>query len=199
MLLIASLLLSLLSAAVFLIPALLLGKCIFRWRWRRAFLIFVFSSYLCVVYELTGLPNICYINVDVNLNLIPFLGIFQDYRSSALNVLLFLPMGFLLPFLSDQFSSQKCAARMGMCVSFLIEVLQLLTLRATDVNDLITNTLGALLGYRLAAAVKRGIPTGMYIDREEKPHGVSYAVAASVIVMFFLHPFVYTWLWRMCF
>ncbi|MEE1942402.1 VanZ family protein [Streptomyces sp. TRM 70361] len=71
-----------------------------------------------------------------------------------LNILMTVPLGFLLPLLSVRWGS---ALRVGLCgaaVSLGIELTQLLLLalggvHVVDVNDLIANTAGALLGYLL--------------------------------------------------
>lgn len=74
-----------------------------------------------------------------------------------LNILCFLPLGFLLPLMTSRYHHLRYVFFMGFSVSLLIEVSQLFTLyRATDVNDLLANTLGTVLGYgcfRLLTAV----------------------------------------------
>ena len=80
------------------------------------------------------------------INLIPFsLGI--DPVGYGLNVVLFLPFGFLLPFLWKETDSLRKTAAGGFMLSLLIELSQLLNNRSTDVDDLILNTAGAVLGY----------------------------------------------------
>ena len=41
---------------------------------RKSFLYFIFSCYLSVVYVLVGMPNVTYIRPEINLNLIPIIG-----------------------------------------------------------------------------------------------------------------------------
>lgn len=81
-----------------------------------------------------------------NINLIPFsdgLGL-----SFILNIVLFVPLGFLCPILSRTYQSAKADILGGFFLSLFIEISQLFTLyRATDINDLITNILGAVVGY----------------------------------------------------
>jgi glycopeptide antibiotics resistance protein len=81
-----------------------------------------------------------------NINLIPFVdGVHIDF---ILNVLCFLPLGFLLPIISRKYNNLKSILLIGLSISFFIELSQLFTLyRESDINDLITNGLGTLLGW----------------------------------------------------
>ncbi|MGC6770182.1 VanZ family protein [Enterococcus sp. LJL128] len=81
-----------------------------------------------------------------NIELIPFTDGFS--LSFLLNIVAFMPIGFLLPFISPAFKNIKKVILSGLLLSLTIEISQLFTLyRATDINDLLTNTLGVLLGY----------------------------------------------------
>ena len=66
-----------------------------------------------------------------------------------LNVVMFLPFGFLIPLLCPENRNVFRIALGGLVFSLLIEASQILSLRGTDVDDLIMNTLGAVLGYFL--------------------------------------------------
>ena len=99
-------------------------------------------------------------------NFIPFYKIYyyasgqEPYLVGMLNVfgniLLFVPMGFFLPYL---FKGVNSAKRLILLVSFLslcIEVLQLLTATGEfDVDDVLLNTIGAGLGYFVFASTKK--------------------------------------------
>lgn len=64
----------------------------------------------------------------------------------AANLILFIPLGFLL---AAAYGANRFWAKAGACVllSLSIETIQFLFLhRAADINDLITNSLGAALG-----------------------------------------------------
>ena len=72
-----------------------------------------------------------------------------EIRSIILNILLFIPFGYLLPSLFPQLRWWQVII-FGFCSSLLIEVLQLITrLGYADVDDLINNTLGAAIGWLL--------------------------------------------------
>ena len=65
-----------------------------------------------------------------------------------LNVLLFVPLGFLVPISSDFFRRAWKTVAIGFAFSFFIESMQLVThLGCFDVSDLIHNTMGACIGY----------------------------------------------------
>jgi glycopeptide antibiotics resistance protein len=89
------------------------------------------------------------------LNLIPLIALTsQDLETSLLNILLLIPFGFGLPFITD--FRMKKTVLMGALFSIVIELLQLITgvlakmtFRVADINDVIFNTLGAAIGYML--------------------------------------------------
>lgn len=71
-------------------------------------------------------------------------------QDMILNIVFFLPLGFLLPFLWKKCTWWKTLI-VGTLVSCLIEGLQAYTrLGVCDIDDVLNNALGALLGYFLA-------------------------------------------------
>lgn len=78
----------------------------------------------------------------------------QIWLNVLLNIALFVPLGFLLPLLAKPFRKWYAALCAGFGVSLLIELAQLFTGRGMcDVDDLFTNTLGAMLGWCAAMLV----------------------------------------------
>lgn len=69
--------------------------------------------------------------------------------STILNIIFFMPFGFLLQTLWNKFRKFIPTVFAGFIFSLIIEVGQLFTIRATDVDDLIMNTLGTILGFIL--------------------------------------------------
>lgn len=65
------------------------------------------------------------------------------------NVLIFAPLGFLPPLLWRRWRHWWAALGLSAGVSLLIEFLQLFLGRSVDVDDVILNALGGLLGYLL--------------------------------------------------
>lgn len=153
---------------------------------------FLFAVYLSAMFAVVGLPDIRYIRFDAHINTVPFLYMFSDYKNSLLNVLLFMPMGIFLPLFFQKFRKLWRTVLFGFCISLLIEVLQLFTFRATDVNDLITNTFGTLLGWAAGRLLLRFVPG---ITPGENTKDLSVVCVTVFLVMFFLHPFLADWLW----
>lgn len=175
------------AAAILLLPifCLLNNRC-FHSR-RKTIWYFIFSLYLCAVYVVAGLPDIRYVRLDFNINLEPFAYMFSDYRSTLLNVLLFLPLGFFLSVLWTRFRNGFRTVLFGFAMSLTIELLQLFTYRATDVNDLMTNTTGTALGWIVGRIALRLISG---LTPEEDTQNVFAVCAITFGVMFFLHPFL---------
>ena len=66
------------------------------------------------------------------------------------NVLFFIPLGMLLPFIWDGYRRPLAVVLVSFFISFTIEVGQLFTMyRVSDVGDLVMNTLGGFIGWAL--------------------------------------------------
>lgn len=88
--------------------------------------------------------------------------------------------------------SIKRVALFGFGMSLLIEILQIFTFRTTDVNDLITNTIGTIIGYFLV----KGFIENQQVINPDKNESHLYILSGTVfVVMFFIHPFTYPILW----
>lgn len=182
----------LLPAILLLIPLYWILNRVYFHNAKTSFFYLVFSCYLAVVYVLVGLPNVTYIRPEVNLNLIPIIGISNEWQSSLLNILLFVPLGMMLPILWKVFRKMLRTLLFGFTASLTIELLQMLTFRATDVNDLITNTVGTALGFICINAFHRN----KQIAEETASTDAVIVIAAVLLVMFFLYPFASTALWN---
>lgn len=111
--------------------------------------IILFMIYLYLVLTVTS-PGVIY---DINrydftmrnINLKPFS---EEINTIGyiLNVFMFIPLGFLLAILWDGYDLKKTLFT-GFIFSFIIEFFQLFNFRASDIDDLIMNTLGCLIGY----------------------------------------------------
>lgn len=185
----------LLPAALLMIPIFwVLDRLYFRNRKKSVFYCLI-SCYLAVVYVLVGLPTVTYIRPELNLNLIPILPMAEDLQNSVLNVVLFVPLGILLPIGWKKFRERRYALLLGFGISFCIELLQMLTFRTTDVNDLITNTLGTYLGYLAAREMMKQKPRTANLVVEENNHTLFAVLMIVFAIMFFLYPFVSATLW----
>lgn len=70
------------------------------------------------------------------------------------NIVMFMPIGFFPKLLWRRWTWWKSLLA-GLCASVTIEAAQLFTSRSTDIDDVILNTLGAVLGYALALLAQR--------------------------------------------
>ena len=184
--------LDLFCAGLILIPVYLLLNRVHFHDLTKSALYCIFSLYLVAIYHLVGLPCITYINPGLNLNLIPFADMLAYPSNALLNVVLFLPLGIMLPLLWQPFRTMKSTVLFGFSLSLAVELLQILVGRATDINDLITNTLGAALGFSLWKLAPP-ISLGSYGNHREV-----YDVCSIVfVIMFFLDPFLFTFFWNL--
>lgn len=144
------------AAALLILPALLLLNA-FLWHDRKKTAGYaVFACYLVAVGALVGLPGPLNLHFDPTLNLLPLAGLAADAVNAVLNVLLFVPFGLLAPLLWRRFGSLRRLALLALAFSGAIEFLQLFTFRTSDVNDLLMNTLGAVVGGLLARLLPPG-------------------------------------------
>ena len=181
-------------AAIVLIPVFfLLNKSVRNPK--RSVWYCLMSIYLSGVYAVVGLPTIGYIRFAPNINLEPFAYMFSDFTNSFLNVLLFVPLGILLPMLWNRFKNPLRTLFFGLLVSVFIEFLQLFTYRATDINDLMTNTLGTLFGWCIGRILLCFLKIPGHNSRKRDVYTV-FGIAFGV--MFFLQP-VIEWLTRQFF
>ena len=174
-------------AAVFLVPLFLyLNKSYFHDTKRMAGYI-LFAVYLSGIFAVVGLPDIRYVRFEPRCNWVPFAYMFSDLANTVLNVLLFLPLGFFLPVFWKRFTPFLRTVLFGFFTSLLIESLQIFTYRATDINDLMTNTLGTFLGWILARITLKLVPSWTPGHRVREVYVIC---AWAFAVMFFLQPFL---------
>ena len=77
----------------------------------------------------------------------------ESLEGIVLNALLFIPFGYLAPLFYKKTQWWKIMI-LGMAASLIIEIIQLVTrLGYADVNDLINNTIGILIGFILYKTV----------------------------------------------
>ena len=158
--------------------------------------VFIFLYYVYLVLETTGIGTIWEIGLypgmklQEEINLIPF----RDgiSLSMILNGRMLMPLGFLLPLLWKEYQSLVRTAIIGFCFSCGIEFCQLFNRRVSDVDDLLMNTLGAILGWLIWIVFSR-ITHLKYGRRNQgfgEKEGAVY-LALSLVGQFFL----YNWRW----
>lgn len=112
----------------------------------------IFMIYIICVYHVTGtgtLYDMLRLKIQLDsINLIPFSNEI-DLIGYFLNIVLFIPLGFLVQLICKDMNKLKNIFGIGLGFSLLIELSQLLNYRATDIDDLILNTIGAIVGFAL--------------------------------------------------
>lgn len=161
------------SSVIFVVPAVfILQYAVYKQRsFSKTAAVMVFMFYLIAVFSVVGMPTVTSWHVNPTFNLIPIIDIVNsplDYiRNTVLNIILFVPLGFLLPMIWKEYRSLRTAALAGLILSVLIEVLQIFTFRLTDVDDLITNTAGAVLGFYMARLFSFRLPCRLSLGLAE--------------------------------
>lgn len=95
------------------------------------------------------------------INLVPFVNLFDyEIRREALinfigNTAMFIPLGIVWPSVFKKLNTPAKVICAGICTSLLIEILQLPFFdRVSDIDDLILNSLGFIIGYGIYRLVK---------------------------------------------
>ena len=92
------------------------------------------------------------------------LGMFAVTANLLGNVLIFLPFGMLVPFLTKRFKKFWSVVLLTFELSVLVELVQLVTkVGSCDVDDILLNTIGGMLGfvcYAIAVRCRRKIHYG---------------------------------------
>ena len=95
------------------------------------------------------------------INLTPFVNLldYESKREMLLNVIgnstMFIPTGIMTPLIYKNLRTFPKTLLTGFLLSFVIEIIQLpFAVRCSDVDDLILNTFGCLVGYGIYALVK---------------------------------------------
>lgn len=161
---------------------------------------FVMMIYVYLVFSVTGIGSIWDMIYkggliatlhQANISLIPFLsdGIF----TYVMNVIMFMPLGFLLPYIWKNFRNPIKVALTGLVFSMLIEFSQLPTNRLVDIDDLMMNVLGAIFGFVVWKLIGRH-----FFNRKEEKRTVSLGNLEPVIYILLAWAcnfLLYNWEW----
>ncbi len=126
----------------------------YRWEIDKRHLIwsYIYIIYIFMAISLAGTGSIWdigkygdeIIRMD-EIMLIPFNS--DGATTYILNIIMFIPLGFLLPYIWKSFRNLKYIIFSSFIFSLSIELTQLLNRRTTDIDDLIMNTIGGILGF----------------------------------------------------
>ena len=148
--------------------------------YKREILYLIFICYIVGLFNLVLVPinfwDIIWYNIFYNFNENPFAGIFDfsynfiptiykiiigeytlDSWGKAMivgNFLMFIPMGILLSLCLENVN-KKNIFKYAVLIPLAIEVLQLVVGRSFDIDDLVMNFLGIVIGYFIVELVKK--------------------------------------------
>ncbi len=156
-----------------------------KWRnarttWQRELTLFLFVLFTAGLASQAILPKITlsgsglqfHLSGTHTTNLTPFRVFYDTYVGTFVhgnphhflinflgNIAMFVPIGFCIPLLWSV--SFKQTLLFGFCSSLFIEVTQLFLPRSTDVDDLILNTFGILLGALVYQTLQKHLPNAV--------------------------------------
>ena len=161
------------SGYVFIVPILILYFLYLKMVGRRQTLLhivtmFVFCYYLFGILTVTGIGFTKSMTFSPNLSLTPFIGMITGPIDTMLNVILFVPMGLFLPLLYKKYNTIKAVAITGFMFSLSVETVQMFGWGSSDINDLITNTIGACLGYLISNVLLKLVPNKLMKQLDSK-------------------------------
>ena len=142
--------------------------------------IYSFIVVWIILFKMSTLSEIPYLDHIRNINLIPFH--YDDETSSHLsevleNVMIFIPLGVYLKMLKI---TDAKAILFGMTCSLGLEILQfILAVGATDITDIMTNTAGTAIGVGIYAILS-------LVFRKSKKLDKILCILASICTMFLI-------------
>lgn len=156
-----------------------------KWPW-----LILYILYLNAMLIIVGIPNLAYITWQPIINLIPL----QDFSMSnitgmILNIVMFVPFGFFLPVYFERYQKWNRTLVAGILMSLLIEVIQLYTFRASDIDDLLMNTIGTLIGFGVAKMFMRHRKT-VYKESKDWMKLIAINSVILLVIVFIRYPMV---------
>ena len=89
------------------------------------------------------------------------IGMITGPIDTILNIILFVPLGFFLPLLYKKYHHMKTVALTGFLFSLAVEIVQMFGWGSSDINDLMTNTAGACIGFLVYCLLSRILPANL--------------------------------------
>ena len=176
------------SGYIFIIPGIILYFGALRKSAKRQILLhittaFIFCYYLIGILTMTGIGKLK--AFEPTLVLVPFRDMISGPIDTILNIILFVPLGFFLPLLYKKYGHIGSVALVSFLLSLSIEIIQMFGRGATDINDLITNTVGACLGFFIYQLLCK------FVSKEFLSKFHSYKInERTELLLFILYSFV---------
>ena len=188
----------LISGSIPAIAALILYFVILHLMGRSQTAGHMITSFAFVIYfmGLLTVTGICIrASSSPRFSFIPFVDMIRGPVDTALNILLFMPLGFFLPMLYEKFDTLGKTALVGFLISFSVEIVQMFGFGATDINDLITNTIGACLGYGIFKMLIKLAPETwekqIRVEGSQCYYELLVFWICSVLIMLIIQPPIY--------
>lgn len=156
--------------------------------------------YIWLVFSVTGIGSVWDIISkgglietfqQANIGIIPFQS--DGLFTYCMNVIMLMPLGFLLPYIWRNFRNPIKVALTGLAFSIFIEFAQLPTNRLVDIDDLLMNTLGAVLGYVVWKMIGKH-----FFNKKEKQRIIALGNFEPVIYLVLVcasNFLLYNWTW----
>lgn len=186
------------SSIIFVVPVIIiLHYAILKRRNFNQFIaILIFALYSIAVFSVVGVPTVGTFKVDFGFNLVPLIDIVNSpleyIKNTILNIILFIPLGFLVPAIWKNYRSINTMFIVGLALSVSIEILQIFTFRLTDIDDLITNTAGTVIGYYISKRFSFKLADNKYLIRYEPV----IILAVMLLIGVFLKPIISNGIWN---
>jgi glycopeptide antibiotics resistance protein len=186
-----------LSGYIFVVPGLLLYFWVLHKENKKqtpAHIIsaFVFCYYLIGILTMAGIGKLK--EFSPQLVFIPFLDMISGPVDTVLNVLLFIPFGFFLSLMYRKYNHISKIALTGFLLSLAIELVQMFGRGSTDINDLITNTVGTCLGYclykSLSKLARKEVCDKIQATCINEYKEILFFVIYSFVIMVTIQPFI---------
>lgn len=160
---------------------------------------FILLFYIYLVFFITGSGTIWDI-IDkgglelsiqsAKISLIPFSS--DGFFTYIMNIIMLMPLGFLVPYIWKNFRNIYKVTIIGFLFSLFIEISQIPTNRAVDIDDLIMNTIGAMLGYTIWKMIGKVF---FRKNKEKRTKELSKLEPIIYIILTCTFHFFYNWKW----
>lgn len=173
--------------------------------WKREICVQILFIYLLLVLKLTFTPfrlNLLYTHRDMSL--IPFIETVKMVQGARLidsiynifgNLAMMAPLGFLIAFIYPKTRNWTRIFSYALGLSLVIEVMQYVSAtRIFDIDDVILNTLGGLIGYLFFQISKKAFPPISPKETDiDKPSGKAIGIGFAIFILSFFMVFGYAY------
>lgn len=144
---------------------------------------FLFCFYVTSILTVAGIGGLVVFSPKVVIT--PFVDMVNGPVDTFLNIVMFIPMGLFLPLMFDRYRTMKRVLFAGFVLSAMIECVQMFGMGYSDINDLMTNTFGSFIGYKLYWLITDNTPPGL--SKPFKAVGICDSVE---LLLFWMYSFL---------